>query len=108
MQGAGVTRVQQPRKGLTIGVVSFHRRLEQRFLDIARHFPPDGQRGIAEQKRKSLFIILHRVSLHDGRMARGASSGNKQKLLTFPTHEGAPMAWLTIEPTTADTTIANA
>jgi len=29
-------------------------------------------------------------------------------LLTFPTHEGASMAWLTIQPTTADTTIANA
>ena len=64
MEGAGVARVQQPRERFTIGVVSLHCSLEQGLLDVARHLPPDGQCGVAEQKCKSPFIILHRGSPH--------------------------------------------
>lgn len=72
MEGAGVARVQQPRERFTIGVVSLHCSLEQGLLDVARHLPPDGQCGVAEQKCKSLFIILHRGSPHiRTRPARG-------------------------------------
>jgi len=64
VKGAGVPRVQQPREGFAIGVISLHRRLEQGFLDVARHVSPDRQRGVTEQKCKSPFIILHRGSPH--------------------------------------------
>jgi hypothetical protein len=43
-----------------------HRGLEQRFLDVARHIAPDGNRGLAEQSRKCLFV-RHANSAMPGR-----------------------------------------
>src|SRR5581483_10663963 len=62
MERARMPRVQQPRKGFAIGIASLHRRLEQRFLDVARHVAPDGERGMTEQDGKSFFVLWHQQS----------------------------------------------
>jgi undecaprenyl-diphosphatase len=123
MQGARVPGVQQPCEGLAIGIVPPHRPLEQGLLNIARHIAPNGQRGIAEQKRKSLFIILHRGSLLSARVRDRSireqtivadvphtlSWRRHQKAIGSAEADGvAPMAGLTIQPTAADKAIANA
>jgi ferritin-like metal-binding protein YciE len=84
MKGAGMPRVQQAREGFAIGVIALHRRLEQGFLDIARHVPPDRQRGVTEQKRKSPFIILHRGSLHVRAHAQACLSREQTILADVP------------------------
>lgn len=58
-----MTVVQETRKLLALHVVSLHRRLEQRLLDVTRHVAPDVHRCPSEQVCESVLFIGHFRSL---------------------------------------------
>jgi hypothetical protein len=62
----GVALMQQSGQIVTQLSLVSHRGLEQRFLDVARHIAPNGDRSLAEQQLKCLFV-RHANSAMPGR-----------------------------------------
>ena len=74
-----MSRMQQSGKGLAIGLMLSHGRLEQRLLNVPRHVSPGRKRGAAEQQRKSFFMIWHTAASWRGGPAGRALSDHEQE-----------------------------
>jgi ferritin-like metal-binding protein YciE len=59
MQSSRVTVVQKTCELFSLGVLSLHRRFEQRFLDVTRHVAPHIHRGSSQQVREAFLSIGH-------------------------------------------------
>jgi len=59
MHGAGMPIVQELRERVASGGVSLYGDLEQRFLNVPGHLPPDRQRRVTKHQGKAFFVDLH-------------------------------------------------